>query len=367
MKKYFIIAGEPSGDLYGGNLIRSLKEINPDTSFMGHGGDSMQKEGMKIIEHVDNLSIMGFYEVLKELPRMLLIMKKTIGVIKKLKPDRVILIDYPGFNLKLAKKIHHLKIPITYFILPQVWAWKKNRIKIIKSYIDQSISIFPFEEKWFKRNGISVEFFGHPLADEEHLNESTKEFFRRHSLDITKPIIALLPGSRQQEIDRHMDILIETVKLLKKEIKDIQVIIGKSPNVKLPKLPDFYRIEENSKKAMVVSTAAIVASGTATLECAFEQTPLVVCYKLSNLSWWLAKRLVQIKYSSIINIIVDRALVPECIQNDMKPKNILEKLLPLLDDNSEDRKKMIFDFNEIKRSLGGPGVYKRIAEAITRQ
>ena len=153
MKKYFIIAGEPSGDLYGGNLIRSLKEINPDTSFMGHGGDSMQKEGMKIIEHVDNLSIMGFYEVLKELPRMLLIMKKTIGLIKKLKPDRVILIDYPGFNLKLAKKIHHLKIPITYFILPQVWAWKKNRIKIIKSYVDQSISIFPFEEKWFKRNG----------------------------------------------------------------------------------------------------------------------------------------------------------------------------------------------------------------------
>ncbi len=145
------------------------------------------------------------------------------------------------------------------------------------------------------------------------------------------------------------------------------MIIGKSPNVKLPKLPDFYRIEENSKKAMVVSTAAIVASGTATLECAFEQTPLVVCYKLSNLSWWLAKRLVLIKYSSIINIIVNRALVPECIQNDMKPKNILDKLLPLLDDNSEDRKKMIFDFNKIKRSLGGPGVYKRIAEAITRQ
>ena len=181
MKKYFIIAGEPSGDLYGGNLIRSLKELNPDTSFMGHGGDSMQKEGMKIIEHVDNLSIMGFYEVLKELPRMLLIMKKTIGLIKKLKPDRVILIDYPGFNLKLAKKIHHLKIPITYFILPQVWAWKKNRIKIIKSYIDQSISIFPFEEKWFKRNGISVEFFGHLL-----LTRSTSMNLRKNFLEDTR-------------------------------------------------------------------------------------------------------------------------------------------------------------------------------------
>ena len=367
MKKYFIIAGEPSGDLYGGNLIRSLKEINPDTSFMGHGGDSMQKEGMKIIEHVDSLSIMGFYEVLKEIPRMWLIMKKTISLIKKSKPHRIILIDYPGFNLRLAKNIHHLKIPITYFILPQVWAWKKNRIKIIKSYVDQSISIFPFEKQWFENNGISVEFFGHPLADEKHVNESTKEFFRRHSLDITKPIIALLPGSRQQEINRHMNIFIDTIKLLKKEIKDIQVIIGKSPNVKLPKLPEFYKIEENSKKTMIVSTAAIVASGTATLECVFEQTPLVVCYKLSNLSWWLIRRLVHVKHSSIINIIEDRALVPECIQEDMNPKNILEKLLPLLDDKSEDRNDMISDFNKIKRALGDPGVYKRIAEAITKR
>ena len=367
MKKYFIIAGEPSGDFYGGNLIRSLKKLNPDISFMGHGGNSMRNEGMKIIEHVDNLAIMGFYEVLKELPRMWLVMRKTIDIIKRLKPHRIILIDYPGFNLRLAKNIKHLNIPITYFILPQVWAWKKSRIKIIKNYITQPIAIFPFEKKWFKNNGVSVEFFGHPLVEIEHLNETTKAFFRRHALDINKPIVAILPGSRQQEVDRHIGVFTETISLLKKEEKDIQVIVGKSPNVNLPKLPDFYKIEENVKKTMIVSTAAIVASGTATLECALEGTPMVVCYKLSSLSWWLVKRLVRVKHSSIINIIEKRDLVPECIQQDMTPKNILEKLLPLLDKGSENREKMISDFSKIKKSLGAPGVYDRIAESINKQ
>ena len=156
MKKFFLIAGEPSGDLHGGNLIRAIKEQHPNSSFMGHGGNSMKDEGMRIIEHVDDLSIMGFAEVLLHLPRMMKIMNNTLKVISMSKPDRIILIDYPGFNLRLAKKLSYLNIPITYFILPQAWAWKEGRVKAMKKFIDQAISIFPFERDWFKSKGLKV-------------------------------------------------------------------------------------------------------------------------------------------------------------------------------------------------------------------
>ena len=364
IKKYFIVAGEPSGDLHGSKLIKSIKTLDSKASFMGHGGNLMKNEGMKILEHIDNLSIMGFFEVLKHLPRMYVIMKRTTKIIKKSKPDKIILIDYPGFNLRLAKKISHLKIPIIYFILPQAWAWKKNRTKILKNIIDKKISIFPFEKNWYKNNGVEVNYLGHPLAEVTHVNESTKSFFDRHSLEIKKPIIGLFPGSRQQEIDRHLPIYIKTVELLRKEKPEIQVILGKSPNIKLPQLPDYYRIENNAKKAMIISNVAIVCSGTASLECAVEETPMVVCYKLSFFSWQLAKILVKVDFSSIVNIMENKQVVPECIQYNMTPSNIKSELLPLLDKNSDKRKKMISDFAFLKESLGAPGVYNRIAEFI---
>ena len=166
----------------------------------------MKNAGMELIEHIDELSIMGFFEVLIHLPKVYKIMFNTIDAITQLKPDRIILIDYPGFNLRLAKKIKHLQIPITYFILPQAWAWKENRINLIKKVVDQSISIFPFEKDWFESKGIKVQYFGHPFIDFQHVNESTKSFYQRHKLNTQSPILILLPGSRQQEVDRHWPI-----------------------------------------------------------------------------------------------------------------------------------------------------------------
>ena len=364
IKKYFIVAGEPSGDLHGSKLIKSIKTLDSKASFMGHGGNLMKNEGMKILEHIDNLSIMGFFEVLKHLPRMYIIMKRTINIIKKSKPDKIILIDYPGFNLRLAKKINYLNIPITYFILPQAWAWKKNRTKILNNIIDKNISIFPFEKTWYENNGVAVNYLGHPLAETTHVDESTKSFIDRHALDIKKPIIGLFPGSRQQEIDRHLPIYIKTVELLREKKPEIQVLLGKSPNIKLPQLPNYYCIESNSRKAMIISNVAIVCSGTASLECAVEETPMVVCYKLSFFSWQLAKILVKVDFSSIVNIMENKQVVPECIQHNMTPKNIISELLPLLDKNSNKREKMILDFALLKESLGTPGVYNRIAELI---
>ena len=364
MKKFFLIAGEPSGDLHGGKLIRAIKEHHPNSSFMGHGGDGMKEEGMRIIEHIDNLSIMGFAEVLRHLPRMIKIMDETLKAISMSKPDRIILIDYPGFNLRLVKKLSYLNIPVTYFILPQAWAWKEGRVEIMKKFIDQTISIFPFERDWFESKGLNVDYLGHPFMDVEHLDETTKSFYKRHSLDISSPILTLLPGSRQQEVDKHWPIYLETVKLLRKKIINLQVIIGKSPNIKLRDCPGDFKIENNAKKAMIVGKAGLVSSGTATLECAIEGLPIVVCYKLFFLSWVIAKVLVKVKHSSIINLIMDKQVVPELLQKDMKPKLILNKLTELLDDKSEERKTMLADYDKLRTLLGRPGVYNRIAEKI---
>ena len=364
MKKYFIIAGEPSGDLHGSKLIKAIKNLHPNSSFMGHGGNKMKNEGMRIIEHIDDLSIMGFTEVLRHLPRLIKIMDATLNAISQSNPDRIILIDYPGFNLRLAKKLSSFDIPITYFILPQVWAWKEKRVKKMKKLIDQTISIFPFEKDWFASRGLNVEYFGHPFMDIEHMDETTKSFYKRHSLDLNSPILTLLPGSRQQEIDRHWPIFLETVNLLREQYLNLQVVVGKASNIDLDNCPSDFKIERDAKKAMLVGTVGLVSSGTATLECAIEGLPIVVCYKLFPLSWFITKTLVKVKHSSIINIIMDKQVVPELLQDDMNPKLILKTIAPLFDMESEERKKMFLEYEKLKKSLGSPGVYMRVAESI---
>ena len=364
MKKYFIIAGEPSGDLHGSKLIRAIKNLHPNSSFMGHGGNKMKNEGMRIIEHIDDLSIMGFTEVLRHLPRLIKVMDATLNAISQSNPDRIILIDYPGFNLRLAKKLSSFDIPITYFILPQVWAWKEKRVKKMKKLIDQTISIFPFEKDWFASRGLNVEYFGHPFMDIEHMDETTKSFYKRHSLDLNSPILTLLPGSRQQEIDRHWPIFLETVNLLREQYLNLQVVVGKASNIDLDNCPSDFKIERDAKKAMLVGTVGLVSSGTATLECAIEGLPIVVCYKLFPLSWFITKTLVKVKHSSIINIIMDKQVVPELLQDDMNPKLILKTIAPLFDMESEKRKKMFLEYEKLKKSLGSPGVYIRVAESI---
>ena len=364
--KFFIIAGEPSGDMHGGKLIREIKKINPNSSFMGHGGNEMKDAGMKIFEHTENLSIMGFFEVVKHLPKILKILNETSKVIEKTKPDRVILIDYPGFNLRLAKKISRLNIPVTYFILPQAWAWNESRVNLMKSYINQSISIFRFEHIWYSKKGLNVDYFGHPLAEIQHVNESSKSFYKRHNINISDSLLVLLPGSRQQEVDKHWPVFLETIIILKDKYPDLKFMVAKSQDVKLGKTPDFLLVETDSKKAIIAATAAIASSGTATLECAVEQTPLVVCYKLSNLSWAIAKKLSKVKYSSIVNLIADKEVLPELLQEKMNAKNIIEKISPLLERGSKEREKMLLSINKIRNTIGPRGVYIKSAEAIIK-
>jgi len=365
--KFFIIAGEPSGDFHGGNLINSIKNIIPYSSFIGHGGNTMGKAGMRVFEHTDNLAIMGFIEIIKHLPRMFKILNKTVKIIEKEKPDRIILIDYPGFNLRLAKKLVNLKIPITYFILPQAWAWKENRVETMKQVLDQALSIFPFEKDWYESRGLTVNYIGHPLIDTLHGPASSGSFYNKHNLNTQKPLLLLMPGSRQQEIDRHWPIFLNTIEILSKQIPKLQFIIGKSPYVTIANIPSNCKVEFDCRKAMIFATAAIVASGTATLECAVENTPMVVCYKLSSLSWGIANLYTKIRYSSIVNLIANNRIIPELLQTNMTAENIALEITPLLNKKSKIRKNMVSDLNKIKDKIGPSGVYNRAALAIIKK
>ena len=362
----FIVAGEPSGDIHAAKLVSALKVISPKTKFFGNGGDKMAESGVEIIHHINDLSVMGFIEVVKHLPRLLHIMKNTLSAIKNIKPDRIILVDYPGFNLRLAKKIKKLKmdIPVTYFILPQLWAWKESRIKIMKKTIDQSISIFPFEAEWFNSRGLDTFYAGHPFIEKNYDLDDKTKFFNKHNFKQDRPIILLLPGSRQHEIDYHWPIFLKTVAILNKKTPGVQTIVVKYNNVTLNPVPAHIKIEVSMRSAMKYGTAAISASGTATLECALANLPTVVCYKMSYINWILFKFFGKVKYISIVNLIANKRIIPELIQHKMNPDNLTKKILPYLDIKSNKRKATIKKYKKMKKKLGSTGVFDRIANII---
>jgi lipid-A-disaccharide synthase len=367
VKTIFIIAGEESGDIHGAKLVQEIRKLNPTIRFIGHGGDKMKIAGVKVIEHISALSVVGFTEAIRRLPYIRKVMKDTIRLIKKNNPIRIILIDYPGFNLNLAKKIQKFKIPITYFILPQVWAWKENRALKIKNFTDQALSIIPFEKAWFNERGIGIDFVGHPFVDIKKPDINKDGFFSKHSLALNKPLLTLLPGSRQQEINRHWPIFIDVINKLHGIFPNVQFIVGKAPYVILPACPKFVHIEKDDPRlTMNFGDAGIIASGTATFEAAILGLPTVVCYKTSNITYWLGKQLAKVEYLSLINLIAKRQIVPEFLQHKMTPENLIKAIVPLLS-NTPERKKMVGGYKQITKELGTPGVYPRAAKLIVEK
>ena len=360
----FIVAGEPSGDIHAAKLVSAIKVISPKTKFFGNGGDKMSESGVEIIHHINDLSVMGFIEVIKHLPKLLNILQSTVSSIKNIKPDRIILVDYPGFNLRLAKKIKSLKIPITYFILPQLWAWKESRIKTMKNTIDQSISIFPFEAEWFNSRGLDTFYAGHPFIERNYDLDDKTNFFNKHNFKQDRPIIVLLPGSRQQEIDYHWPIFLKTVAILNKKTPGVQTIVVKYNNVTLNPVPAHIKIEVSMRSAMKYGTAAISSSGTATLECALANLPIVVCYKMSYINWILFNFFGKVKYISIVNLIANKRIIPELIQHKMSPDNLTKEILPYLDITSKKRQATIKKYKKLRKYLGSPGVFDRVANII---
>ncbi|MEA3499626.1 MAG: lipid-A-disaccharide synthase [Candidatus Marinimicrobia bacterium] len=320
LKSICIIAGDHSADEPGVNIVKNFKYLYPDINIFGIGGDKMQSQGMKLLYHSNETTFMGFFEILKHLSFVRRMFKNVISAIKKTKPDAIILIDYPGFNLRLAKKLKRVNIPIFYYIAPQTWAWKEGRVKQIYKYIDHLFAIYPFEKKYFAQYKIPVTYVGNPLA--QTIIDKSFTFDPLKQLDLKKdlPIISFLPGSREQEIKNHLPVIYDTIKVLHKKFPHWQFVISKSKNIS-QKIWDKYNIRSNYtvyqgniNNLLAHSSAIAVASGTASLQAALHKKPMVIFYKTSFITYFIARIVTKIRFIGMINILGGNQLVPELIQ-----------------------------------------------------
>ena len=363
---YFIIAGEKSADNHGSYLMKAMLENNPQICFVGIGGKNMINEGLNSLENLDKMAVMGFLEVIKHYYFFKKLINKIIEKINYYNPIQIILIDYPGFNLRLAKKIKQkIQIPISYYISPQIWAWKENRIEIIKKYIDQMLVIFPFEEEWYKARGVNAIFVGHPLFDSWEKSNREK-LCKILNLNSNKNIIVLYPGSRLQEIRKHLPIMVKAAIKLKSFDDNFQFVLGASDDINWSQwiMPKFIKIEStNPTKALECADIAMIASGTATIEAAVFGTPMIIIYKMSQVSWWLSKLLVKIKYAGMVNIISNKKIVPELLQNNATPDKLYSTMINLIN-NHLSLDKMKADLLLVKSNLQGNGASKNAAKNI---
>tara|TARA_B100001029_G_C15063817_1_gene461361 strand:- start:9476 stop:10597 length:1122 start_codon:yes stop_codon:yes gene_type:complete len=366
--KIFLIAGETSGDLHGSFLMQSLKNMNPKIHFEGIGGKMMEEKGLKSLFPIKKLEIMGFIEVIKHLPFLIKVKKKVISTISNGNFNHIILIDYPGFNLNLLPKLIKItNAKITYFICPQIWAWKENRIELLKKYVDNRIVIFPFEKDWYRERGVDVFFPGHPILD-EWKPANKNNFLKNMELKSNYPILTLYPGSRHQEFSKHFPLFLESANLIRKQIKDIQVILGCAISIDIEVykdiIPNWLKIEKNNPQlSLEIADFAIIASGTSTLEAAVYGTPGVVVYKLSPFSWWLSKLFVKVKFAGMVNLIANKEIMPEFLQENATAKNISTTVLSLLMDKEKYYDKLI-QLKQIKERLAKRGVFDKIANYI---
>ena len=364
-KHFFIIAGEKSGDIHGGMLMNSIKDINSNIEFSGIGGDSMEAAGLQSMFPINKMAVVGFVEVIKHLNFFKEVEQTVIKAIKTKRPDRIILIDFPGFNLRITKKIKtQFQIPITYYISPQLWAWKENRIQIVKQYIDQMLVILPFEQEWYSKRGVNVDWIGHPYLDHQNI-DMTKDELKEHYSIKDSMLLTLFPGSRQLEVDRHMPLFMKACKTIKANNPNLKIAVGLAPGIKLNQ--DYTDIEiietGNTHQLLAASDILFTASGTATLEAAILGVPMGVVYKLNLISWLLSKWLIKIKYIALPNIIFNKLVVPEFIQSNANPNAMINYAQELINDEKF-RKSTSMELAKIKNILGKPGASNRAAQKI---
>ena len=357
--KYYIIAGEASGDLHGSNLIRELKKLDNIADIRCWGGDLMERAGGNLVKHYRDLAFMGFIEVVKNIRTIISNLKFCRQDIAQFKPDVIILIDYPGFNLRIAEWAKLKEFKVVYYISPQVWAWKESRVKKIRKSVDKMLVILPFEKEFYKKWEYEVEYVGHPLADVVDSAQNDIEPLPGTILSPLneKNIIALLPGSREQEVAKKLPVMLE----VSRHFPDYRFIIAKAPSLSdafyerfMQGFENVRSIRNNTYQLLLQSKAALVTSGTATLETALFGVPQVVCYKGSNISYQIAKRLVKVKYISLVNLIMDRQVVKELIQDEMNAENVRAELSKILKD-VDVIYKMKQDYADLKKLLSEGG------------
>jgi len=366
-----IIAGEASGDLHGANLARELKLLKSSLKLSGIGGTGMAEAGVALHYDISNLAVMGFIEVLNRLKDIRSAMKILEEQFIIDPPDLLILIDYPGFNLELARRAKKHNIPVLYYISPKIWAWREGRIEKIKRYVDRMAVILPFEKKFYQKHGIDVDFVGNPLLDQVHATLSQAEFKVRYGIDPDATVIGIMPGSRRQEVAKLLPLFIQSAVMLNNKIKKCVFLLPLASTLTEDEIKEHLAhdarlleiqiIKNERYEAMAACDAAMAASGTLTLELAILKIPMVVSYRISLVSSLLAKSFIKVKYASLVNLIAEKEIVTELLQFKATPENIYEEMLSLLF-NHEARDTMQKELSNVCDQLGEPGASKRTAK-----
>jgi lipid-A-disaccharide synthase len=374
IKNILIVAGEASSDLHAANLVEEVKKIYPQAEFFGLGGEKLKKAGVRIYFNLVELAVVGFFEVVKNLNKFRNIFRGILEEVDKVKPDLAILVDYPGFNLRLAKELKKRNIPVVYYISPQVWAWGKNRIKTIKEVVSLMVVLFKFEEELYRKHNIPVSFAGHPLLDIVKAKVSKQELYDRLRLDVKKFSVALLPGSREKEVKTLLPIMLKTAQFINNYFKEnVRFLILRSPSVKEDIFNDIMSGHSNLPISMLsdmtydglhCSDFALVASGTATLETAILGIPMVILYKVSFLTWAYIRMLIKIPYIGLVNIVAGECVVPEFIQYKAKPEKIASFINTILSNPQELTRIKQLLLDKVRNQLGKEGANQRAASAV---
>lgn len=371
-KKILLVAGEVSGDLHGSYLVEAVHCIDPEIEFFGVGGERLKGVGMRLLHHSQSLSVVGLTEVLVKLPSILKSFRTLKRSLETEKPDLVILIDFPDFNLRLARIVHRRGIPILYYVSPQIWAWRPKRVKLISRVIRKMVVLFSFEAPLYEAAGVDVEWVGHPLLDIVKPALSKEMAFQQFGLDPRRRTVGLLPGSRIHEIERLLPSLLASAGLLQKEIPDLQFVIPLAPGISKTTLSSRMKsgsvpvkvVEGFTYDVMNLCELLIAASGTATLEGAILGKPMIIVYRVSFLTYWVGRALIQVDHIGLVNLVAEEEIAPELIQKEVNPRRIADEAFRILKDPLLSQK-MSESMAEMRQKLGEPGAAQRAARIVT--
>ena len=362
--------GEASGDLYAGALVAALRKREPDIDVFGLGGERFAAAGGRRIADFHGLAVTGLTEALSVIPRSLATLRQLVDAAKREQPGAVILIDYPDFNFRLMTRIKRLRIPVIYYVSPQLWAWRAGRIKLMKRMVDRVLPIFPFEEAIYQRERMDVRFVGHPLVDLAHARTGREAFLRGLKLDPARPVLALLPGSRPNEVERLASVMAQAIAGITEKVPDIQFVVARAPNLDDGLFEPFglsqvtLRIADmQTDEVLNAADAVVTASGTATVQTALHGKPMVVVYKLSPMTYRIGRRMARVDTYAMVNLIAGERIVKELIQDECTPEAVAAEAVALITD-ADYRRRMIGALEGVRARLGGPGASDRAAEAV---
>jgi len=362
VREILFVAGEASGDTHASAVARAIRERGDDRRLVGIGGDQMRAAGVELIEHAERLAVMGFVEVLKHVPKHWALLRDLEARIRSGRVALVVLIDYPGFNMKVAKAAAEAGVPVLYYITPQVWAWGAGRLEKLAKWVTKAAVILPFEERLLREHGIDADFVGHPLLDRAASLPSRDEARAQLGLAPDDRVLALFPGSRSQEIERHLDAFVGTARELESRLPGLRVVVSAAPTIRLdPSRCPYPIIPSSSFAVLRAADAAMCKSGTTTLEAAVAGCPMVVAYRTSALTYAAARRLVRIPHIGLVNVVAGREVAPEFVQDALQPARVADALAPLLQAGSPARESMLQELARVRAQLGTPGAAERVA------